>query len=432
MYQAVVARLAHLVPHPKSDRGLQVARVSGYTVVVGPEQKDGDLGIFFPTDGQLSPDFAMANDLMEKIDPVTNQKVGGGMFKSTLRVTAQSIRGVKSYGFWIPIASLSYIPGLDYGQFTEGYCFDTLKVYGQLYPICRKYITQATAAAAAAAMKQGGDGRKETEWFPMHVDTDQWRQNRDKVEDLSLLTITEKVHGTSHRFGYVWDEREPRIAWLQKIFGIKPKKVRKLVYMSGTRRVILKESTGDQFYGDPFRTIAVQRFIGKLFPGEIVYFEIVGYTMGGKPIMEPQETSKVDELKKKYPPRMVYSYGCKEGEFRVLVYRMGMMTEEARWIEYPWALVKRRCREINVAYVPELVNTFAFGIGDLEFVEQELEALVQGPSIIDSSHIREGAVVRVDTPDARTFWLKHKSWVFLFLEGVLKERPEFVDAEEAA
>jgi hypothetical protein len=433
MYKAIVVRLSDVQPHPNSDRGLQTAQVSGYTVVVGPEQKEGDLGIFFPCDGQLHEDFAKANDLMERLDPVTGKKVGGGMFKANLRVTAQSIRGIKSYGFWIPIASLGYIQGLNFGVFVEGFEFDSVKVLsGEEFPICRKYITKATQEAA---MQKGVGGARETLWFKMHQDTEQWRHNGGDVEDLSLLTITEKVHGTSHRFGLVWQEIKGRRSLLDWIFRRKPKRRTVPAYVSGTRRVVLGWTDFPEDYefpGEKYRDIAVKRFMGKLHQGETVYFEIVGYAGGGALIMDAQDTNKVAEFRGKYPALMQYTYGCQPGEFRVLVYRMGIMNQEGYWVEYPWALVKERCRQMNVAYVPELVNTFAFGAGDLDFVDSELHGLASGPSTIDKTHIKEGVVVRVDAPNGRTYWLKHKSWEFLFLEGVLKERPEYVDAEEAA
>jgi hypothetical protein len=433
VYRAIVARLTNVGPHPNSDRGLQVAQASGYSVVVGPEQKEGDIGIFFPTDGQLHEDFAKANDLQERIDPATGKKVGGGMFKANLRVTAQSIRGVKSYGFWIPLSSLSYIPYLDFGGLVEGFEFESLKDgYGHDIPICRKYLTEATREASN---KKAHGSTKATKWFPMHVETEQWRHENDRATDLSLLTITEKVHGTSHRFGLVWEERAQRLSFWDRIRRRRAKRELVSVYMSGTRRVILGSADDVQDYefpGEKYRAVAVQRFIGKLWQGETVYFEIVGYTGTGGLIMDSQDTSRVAEFKGKYPPQMQYTYGCLPGEFRVLVYRMGIMNQEGHWVEYPWALVKARCREMGVAHVPELVNTFAFSRDELEFVNKELENLVHGPSTYDPDHIREGVVVRVDRPDGDTVWLKHKSWEFLFLEGVLKERPGYVDAEEAA
>jgi len=53
------------------------------------------------------------------------------------------------------------------------------------------------------------------------------------------------------------------------------------------------------------------------------------------------------------------------------------------------------------------------------------------PSILDSSHLREGVVVRVDH-DGGTNFYKHKGFYFGVLEGYLKEDPNFVDAEEIA
>ena len=53
------------------------------------------------------------------------------------------------------------------------------------------------------------------------------------------------------------------------------------------------------------------------------------------------------------------------------------------------------------------------------------------PSILDSNHLREGVVVRVDH-DGGTDFYKHKGFYFGVLEGYLKEDPNFIDAEEIA
>ncbi len=55
------------------------------------------------------------------------------------------------------------------------------------------------------------------------------------------------------------------------------------------------------------------------------------------------------------------------------------------------------------------------------------KSLCVGPSTVDPTHIREGVAVRFEPPFNI---LKHKSWEFLFLEGVLKEQPDHVDLEE--
>ena len=74
MYQAIVSKMV-VRPHPNADR-LQLGDFRGYQVVVGPDVKTGDLGIYFPTDGQLSEEYCSANYLIRRKDPVTGENAG--------------------------------------------------------------------------------------------------------------------------------------------------------------------------------------------------------------------------------------------------------------------------------------------------------------------------------------------------------------------
>jgi hypothetical protein len=52
-----------------------------------------------------------------------------------------------------------------------------------------------------------------------------------------------------------------------------------------------------------------------------------------------------------------------------------------------------------------------------------------GGSVLDASHIREGVVLRVESVQGPNF-IKSKSWEFKVLEGIIKDRTDYVDAEE--
>src|SRR6185369_6632315 len=104
MYEAIIAKLTNLRPHSNADR-LQLATVQGNQVVVGLDYTEGTLGIFFPTDGQLSMEFATANDLIARRDETTGEKAGG-FFDQNRRVRCQRFRGEKSDGYWCKLDSL--------------------------------------------------------------------------------------------------------------------------------------------------------------------------------------------------------------------------------------------------------------------------------------------------------------------------------------
>ena len=59
------------------------------------------------------------------------------------------------------------------------------------------------------------------------------------------------------------------------------------------------------------------------------------------------------------------------------------------------------------------------------------ERLSQEDSILDSNHIREGVVVRVEAPGFETHY-KYKSANFCILENIMKNDIDFIDPEDVA
>lgn len=60
-----------------------------------------------------------------------------------------------------------------------------------------------------------------------------------------------------------------------------------------------------------------------------------------------------------------------------------------------------------------------------------VEQWSDGASIVDPGHIREGVVVRVDSPSG-TYYLKNKSFALKLIEGIIKSDDSVVDMEEAS
>jgi hypothetical protein len=166
------------------------------------------------------------------------------------------------------------------------------------------------------------------------------------------------------------------------------------------------------------------------------------------------ETSQLadKEFKKTYGDTMTYKYGCPEGTSRFFVYRITQTNEDGHVVELTVPQMKARCKVLGLDYVPEFSgpmvvvpgdpNMEAMGItfplvcghstGHLQSLEKLVETFLDGPSTLDSSHIREGVVVRVDAPDGTTYFLKSKSFNFKVLEGIIKDREDYVDTEESA
>lgn len=355
---AVFVRLGEVRKHPNADR-LQLTTIFGNQVVVGMNAKEGDVGIYFDSNLQLSEEFAKANDLIRRKDEAGNN--AGGMFDANRKVRCQKLRGERSDGFFIELKALEYIDSKlgtvlcqDGNSFAfKENVFDSIKVgkynfkvgdeFTEIggHPICNKFIV---------IQRQGGTNQKvgkkkfkfDSIMFKEHIDTAQLSRNLDKIDIDKQMVIAAKLHGTSGRYANVLVE-QPLPKWkeiinkayarilsanglckngfpeYQEEFNIQHRIFKpevKWMDLHGTRRVTLQPTTEQQitaFHDPQLRELAVKPFVGNLKKGETVFFEIVGFEPNGKPIMPTVDTTKLKdkEFTKQYGKLMTFSYGCK-------------------------------------------------------------------------------------------------------------------------
>lgn len=254
------------------------------------------------------------------------------------------------------------------------------------------------------------------------------------------------IHNTSHRVGNVLVDKE--LSFFEKLAKFFKVEVRESYwkYLSGTRRVVLEESTGEGFHDPTIRDKAFKFFDSNLRKGETVYLEIVGYESTGASIMSPGSTEKLDDKSfvKQYGKTMYYSYGCEPKQSDFYVYRMTMTNEDGHSMDYSWDDVVRRCNEIGVKHVPLIrkltldelyqIDLKQGGTGDdrnlKEMLAELVDAYVKGPSLVDSRHIREGVCVRIESGLVNKTY-KAKSFEFKIMEGHAKDSGA-VDMEEAS
>ena len=171
-------------PHPNADN-LQLGLIKGNQVVIGKNIIDGQLMVYFPSDGQLSKEFCDEHDLIARFDPVTRKNINGGYFSDNRRVKTQKFRGEKSDGFAMPLDCLEFT-GVDISTLVDGFEFDTINGI----QICQKYYTPATRAQA-----NNIPAKKKNVMFAEHVDTEQLDRNLDLIPEPSHIIITGKAHG---------------------------------------------------------------------------------------------------------------------------------------------------------------------------------------------------------------------------------------------
>lgn len=89
-YQAFVCKLQNVRPHSNADK-IKLATVYGGQIVVGLEQQDGELGVYFPTDGQLSTEFCSNNNLFRHSELNIDKEIRG-YFEDNRRIRTQKFR----------------------------------------------------------------------------------------------------------------------------------------------------------------------------------------------------------------------------------------------------------------------------------------------------------------------------------------------------
>lgn len=449
MYNAYVTRIKNLRKHPNADR-LQLGECFGNTVCVSLEYVDNQLGIYFPCDGQLSVEFAETNNLLRKKDDAGNS-IGGYMDPNKRNVTAIRLRGEKSDGLFLPLTCLESFG--DVSTLKEGDVINTFNGH----EICCKYIPRRNHRQGRVS--DGNRTRKKkvdvAPLFAEHADTEQLAYNLSAFKPGDEVEITLKMHGTSQRTGYLPVFKGYKRTFKDWLFRRDGKPIYDWDYVSGTRRTVLDNYDGGYYGSNEFREQHSKTFEGKLWKGETVYYEVVGFTHTGAPIMAEGNNEKLDkDFVKQYGKTTVFSYGCDpEGEsfkheyadcwdgmnvreFKpqsdIYVYRMTMTNEDGAVVEYTPDFMRYRCEQMGVKTVPVMwkgiipahtgdAAAIRLGQDAGAWIKEKAERFYDGPDPIGKTHVREGVVVRiVNRPKFCAY--KHKNFSFKVLSNIAVEQ----------
>ena len=405
--------------------------------------------MYFPTDGKLGLEFAQKNDLLRRKDE-NGAPAGGYLDPEKRNIKALKLRGEKSDGLFLPLSCLASFT--DIKKLQEG---DTISVLNGI-TICEKYVPAVKRASGS-----GGGGnhvRKRSDpispLFQEHADTEQLAYNLSAFHAGDLVEVTLKMHGTSQRTGYLpgvqgykyRNRMEKRLYESRKTPNVIRSKIKRAPiydwgYVTGTRRVVLDTFDEGGFYGNnAFREKHANVFEGKLHKGETVYYEVVGFTDDGTPIMNPGNNSKLNdkEFTKQYGKTTTFSYGCapdgkEHPKSDLFVYRMTMTNEDGDVVEYPPDFMRYRCEQMGVKCVQVFCRTIIpdfYQLPDGEYVKKLAENFYDGPDPVGHTHVREGVVCRiVNRPKFAAY--KHKNFAFKALEGLIKDTAAAPDMEEA-
>ena len=446
MYNAYVTRIKNLRKHPNADR-LQLGECFGNTVCVSLEYVDNQLGIYFPCDGQLSVEFAETNNLLRKKDDAGNS-IGGYMDPNKRNVTAIRLRGERSDGLFLPLTCLETFG--DVSTLKEGDVINTFNGH----EICCKYIPRRNHRQGHVS--DGNRTRKKkvdvAPLFAEHADTEQLAYNLGAFKPGDEIEITLKMHGTSQRTGYLPVFKRYKRTFKDLLLRRDGKPIYDWGYVSGTRRTVLDNYDGGYYGSNEFREQHSKTFEGKLWKGETVYYEVVGFTHTGAPIMAEGNNEKLGkDFVKQYGKTTVFSYGCRplgldinvsyfEGNIEegivkeypqsdIYVYRMTMTNEDGAVVEYTPDFMRYRCEQMGVKTVPVMwkgiipahtgdAAAIRLGQDAGAWIKEKAEQYYDGPDPIGKTHVREGVVVRIVNRPKFTAY-KHKNHNFKMISGII-------------
>ena len=458
MHCGYVVKVEKLRPHGNADR-LQIATFFGNDTCVGLNTVLGEIGIYFPTDLQLSVEYCDANNLVRKKDENGNN-IGGYMDPDKRNVTAVRLRGERSDGLYMPLSSLVFT-GVNLDDVNIG---DTIDVVNGV-EICRKYIPRSNKRRGGGQSDGNRTRKKKVPVAPLfceHADTEQLAYNLSVFRPGDQVEITLKMHGTSQRTGYLPTLKGYKKNIFDYILRREGTPIYDWGYVTGTRRTVLENFEGGYYGDNEFRETHSKVFEGKLHKGETVYYEVVGFTNNGTPIMGSSSNAKLNdkEFIKQYGDTTVFSYGCsptgektmygrdEDGAYAITefipvsdmyVYRMTITNEDGDVVEYTPDFMRYRCEQMGVkcvpvfwkGYIPENPGSATDPtISAGEWIFNKAEMYSDGPDPVGKTHVREGVVVRIiNRPKFAAY--KHKNFSFKVLEGIVKANAEAPDMEEA-
>ena len=443
-YFGYITTLKNVRSHPNADR-MKLADCFGNTVCVGLDAAEGEIGIYFPTDGQLSVEYCEHNNLVRKKDENGNN-VGGYLDPDKRNVRAIKLRGEKSDGIFMPLSSVVYT-GINLDDLNVGDRIDVVNGH----EICKKYIPRSNARVGKVS--DGNKTRKKkvpvAPLFVEHADTEQLAYNLGAFKSGDEIEITLKMHGTSQRTAYLPVFKGYKRTLWDKIRRKGGTPIYDWGYVSGTRRTVLENYDGGYYGSNEFREQHSKFFEGKLWKGEEVYYEVVGFTHTGAPIMATADNKKLNDKDfiKQYGKETVFSYGCEPTGWKgigitadkvpvsdIYVYRMTMTNEDGDVVEYTPDFMRYRCEQMGVKTVPvmwkgvikkeiEYIPSdddeyIEFNAG--EWIKNVAERFYDGPDPIGKTHVREGVVVRIlNRPKFCAY--KHKNYSFKMISGIITE-----------
>lgn len=447
-YLAKIVRIENFKPHTDPEvTKLKCCVIDGFNIICGIDSQPG-LYVYFPTACCLNPDFLRYANLYRHTE-LNADPEQSGMFDDNGRVKAIRLRGELSEGFILPAVTLeNYILSVTNVniEVKEGTEFDCVEHDGKTFWINKKYIPKNTRIPGApgsgrSAKQPKGFDRILEDQFRFHYDTTLIKKCPHVIKPGDLISITEKVHGTSGISAYVLC-KTPR-AWNNKACAWIAKNIFRLNligdvdhcieydYLYASRTVIknkfFNKNVTDGFYGVDVWKYADNLVKPCLQKGVTVYYEIVGFLPNGGYIQKGYDYGCI-------PPKEgdVYQHGV---HFKVMVYRVTLTNASGNVHEFSAREVQQWCKFVGLTPVTEYYYGFASDLyPELKVEEHWNENFIQmlandkrfhmecDSPTCDNKVPHEGIVIKSENMKSEAF--KLKCFKFLDKEGKALDKGE--------
>lgn len=399
-YAAVVVSIKSIVTLENCDN-VVATPLFGFQGIVGKNTQVGDIGIVFPAETRLSPEYLSENN-MYRHSELNRDESQKGYIEDNRRVKAVKFRGHRSDCLFMPLSSLDWT-GVDTSELKEGDAFDQLD--GHL--ICEKY-ERPVNVSRAQRLQDKAFKRVDKKFLPEHYDNENYFRNQDLVADETQIIVTQKLHGTSIRIGNTIVLRQPSLLdKLARFLGVAIKES-DFDYVFGSRKVIKDVNNPNQehYYGEDIWTTEGRKLTGMIPENYVVYGELIGWTAGGAAIQKN------------------YAYQVPEGVAELYVYRVAHVNREGVIADLCWDHVKEFCKQRGLKHVPELWRGAKKKFDVTKYIDKrfcDMRARSFTDAVVNLGDnkelVDEGVCIRIDTLVPTIY--KAKSPIFLQHESKL-------------
>lgn len=349
-HRVEVVKIDAVEKHPNADR-LELAKIGGWQVVTGKGNfQAGNLALYIPVDSVLP------NSLELRLFPP-----GSKITLKKGRIRSIKIRGQMSQGMIIPLSDVEHELAATWDGKSKPMKYEVGLDFASALNIT-KYEPPEVSAPTTMRTKKASKNQINPH-FKKYTDIENIKWYTDIFQEGEMVYISEKLHGTSARYGYVPRHYEGFLAPVKTAvmnFLAKWGLAKSHQFVYGSRNCQLHTGSNKSWYSeDVYTKILNQEDIkAKLQPGECIYGEIVGHNI---------QTN--------------YSYGCKEGEHLFFVYDVMV---DGKWLDFP--AFERWCGRRGFTMVPKLhVGPWSH---EVHMKHRD------GESTVGGQKVREGVVIK--------------------------------------